>query len=552
MSKHPLILPESQFGSGPVSGWPDYSECGFPESQTFEEVVFGEALHEESIPTKLPLSLMGCSLGTDSIPAYGEHGLLDSEGIYDHLPVAWGRSSSKRCTEKPSQAPPPPDISEGIGRNQSKKDLVLLYDHLRSNTSFTVAEEEVYRYNGQFWEKLSQRSAIRAIKEFFLDFEDVRCVLSDRDYRELYYQLLTDPLLVHEGRLVGPTDKLNCLDGTLDLSVWPPRKAEHNPENGFLSVLPLFCDEILYPPMDGLNFEAFVMSVSGGDPAIRQQLLEMTILALTGLQLKHLYVILGPTNSGKSQWGRFLLELLGTKNVAAVCDIDDFGEQWTTGSLAGKRLATCMDLPDRPVSKKAIGMLKQFCGDDAIKANVKYKDSFTYYEKPLVLLAGNHPIRIPNADKEEAFLNRMVIVPFSMSISEGEKVLEFYQKLLDEAPYIVHEAIFAYSDLVNRNFELTRAEVPIEYRPKEGRSLYAAVRDFVTEVLTEVQGAEITTAELYALFCEQGSCLDVSDTVFSRTLSQLLTQLMPMVSAVKRVKGTDKRGYKNLAVIPAL
>ncbi len=555
MSKHRLSLSHTRPSSD--SDYLDYSERGLPDSQEFEGDIFPSVFCERAaVSSKVPLLLTGCSPGgAEDLLAYAEHELPDSVEAYDPLPDLWLNSSPKKDKAKPTKArpmSPPPDISEGIGHNQAKKDLVALGSYIRDNKLWLVNERMLYQYDGRRWERMDKISGIRAIKEVFLECENIRCALSERDYRELYDQLLTDPVLYHPDRLAGPTDKLNCLDGVLDLSETPPRKIKHDPDDGFLFVLPLSCDDILNPPIDGHYFESFVESVSGGDPAVRQQLLELTILALTGLQLKCLYVILGPTNSGKTQWGRFLLELLGPENVGTVRDIDDFGEKWTVGTLAGKRLGLCMDLPDRPLSKAAIGILKQFCGADPIKAEVKYANSFTYYEKPLMLLAGNHPIRVPNADKEDAFLDRMITVPFTTSISKEEKVLDFYLKLLGEAPYIVHEAILAYQDLVDRNYELTRAEVPLAYRPQEGRSLYNVISDFVAQTLVEEPDTETTSAELYELFCAQGTHPEVSVEVFSRTLSQVLRRSMPAVMPVKRVSGTGMRGFKNLAVIPAV
>lgn len=71
-----------------------------------------------------------------------------------------------------------------------------------------------------------------------------------------------------------------------------------------------------------------------------------------------------------------------------------------------------MDLPDSPLPSVAVGVIKQVVGDDPIKIEAKYKDSRTIYRKPLLLFAGNHPIRISGITREDAFLNRMVVIPF--------------------------------------------------------------------------------------------------------------------------------------------
>lgn len=557
-SKAFSFLPEElDFNADPL----DYSEQGFSDGESVTGEFLASKFRKASLPKPpsfVPKTLLGAKASEDFLD-FSEKGLPDSDMTYDQVPFPWlekaGQKSAKK-QKKPKHLRekkllPMPDISSGMGQSQVKKELSSLTDYVKSNQEWIVHEAALYRYNQGAWEKLDKPAGIRAIKEIFLGYKDVVAVLSERDYREIYERLLTDPVLFHPEALDYPDYLLNCLDGVLDLSKDPPEKIPHDPEYGFQSVLNLCCDEILAPPMAGDNFESFAMKAGNGDPEVRRQLLELTALALTGCQLKHFFVLLGPSDSGKSQWGRFLLELLGKDNVGTVRDIDDFGDKWTVGSLAGKQLGLCMDLPNRPLSKAAIGILKQFCGADAVKAELKYANSFTYYHKPLMLLAGNHPIQVPQAEREEAFLNRMVIIPFATSVQGAEKVQDFYQVLLEEAPYIVHEAIVAYQDLIARNYELTRVAVPKEYQPQEGNSLYGSISDFVAQYLMEESDAEITTNEIYDTYC---ACVDddVSKPVFAKVLSQVLSRVIPEATPVKRVDGTDLRGYKNLAFVSEL
>ncbi len=542
--------------SNQAEGWPplDYSEHGLPDGVSFEGEFPGGTRKGKTSLSGPPFFRGSLAADTGGMLDYSEKGLPDSDMTYDQFSVPWSqetaRKSGKKSRTAPSKVPLPPkipDIEAGMGRSQDKKDRVALADYAKKASLWPVYKNILHRYNGRYWEPLDKLSGIRAVKEIFLGHDSIAGVLNERDYKEIYESLLTDPILYTSEPPTCPTDKLNCSDGILDLSVTPPQKLPHTPEFYFQSVLNLSCDDILDPPTYGYRFESFVEQAGNGDPNVRQQLLELTAIALTGLQLKHFFVLLGPSDSGKSQWGRFLLELLGRENIGTVRSIDDFGDKWTVGSLAGKRLALCMDLPNQPLSKAAIGILKQFCGSDAVKAELKYANSFVYYEKPLLLLAGNHPIRVPNTDKEEAFLNRMVIIPFSAPPYGREKIQDFYQLLLDEAPYIVHEAIDAYQALVTQNYELTRSEIPQEYQTQEGHSLYGRMTDFVARNLVMEQGAEITTSTLYEVFCTEYVQEDIATTVFSKVLSQVLRQMIPAAISVKRVSGTDLRGYKNLA-----
>ena len=50
-----------------------------------------------------------------------------------------------------------------------------------------------------------------------------------------------------------------------------------------------------------------------------------------GKQVKYFYVLLGESNTGKTQFGRFLEELVGRENVESVRGVHDFANQWTVG-----------------------------------------------------------------------------------------------------------------------------------------------------------------------------------------------------------------------------
>ena len=112
-------------------------------------------------------------------------------------------------------------------------------------------------------------------------------------------------------------------------------------------------------------------------------------------------------------------ELLGRENVESVQSIADFGGRFTTGSLCGKLLASCLDLPNGTLPQNAIGVLKTFCGDDSVKGEVKYKQSFTYYRKPLLMMAGNHSITL----KPAAFRDKSPTSNLSAQVIRQEQPL---------------------------------------------------------------------------------------------------------------------------------
>lgn len=441
----------------------------------------------------------------------------------------------------------PPDISDGLGRNQVKRDLNSLGKYTKDSATWMVNRNELHIFDESHWRKLGLDDAIRYIRDICSKHQDIAEVMTNSEYKKLYSDLLHDPDLYEGEELISPPGVVNFRDNEIDFRSNPPNILKHNPSHYFMSYIDVSAEDVLNSSTRGETFERFVSHISNGDERIRTQLLELLSVALTGDQVKHFFVLLGPSNSGKTQWGRFMQELLGHDQVEAVRGIYDLGDRWTTGRLARKKLGLCLDLPNKVLPANAIGMIKQFCGDDPIKGEDKYKDSYTYYQKPLLLFAGNHPIRLPNAHKEEAFWNRMIVVPFANPVQEEEMELDLYKKLLDEAPYIIREEITAYQELAARNFVFTRTDIPLEYQ-QSGSYSYDSIRDFIQHNLEEQDGAGVSTKELHEAFCIQ-SGQDVPINVFSTALSAAIHAVFPHAERVKRINKAGDRGYRHIGFI---
>ena len=192
-------------------------------------------------------------------------------------------------------------------------------------------------------------------------------------------------------------------------------------------------------------------------------------------------------------------------------------------------------------------------GDDPIKGERKYNDPFMFDKKPLLLLAGNHPIRVNQIDREDAFYNRLITIPFANPVKNmSDAVVDLYKHFLEEAPYIVHEACLAYQDLANRNWVPTRVPVPDEYAPQEGNQSILAVKAFVKECILSKGDSQVSTADLYQAYMDyalEESFPQISSATFSRTLSTILNQVIPEAVQVKRVNGKEARGYSNITLI---
>lgn len=437
-----------------------------------------------------------------------------------------------------------PQIDEGLGKSQAKRDLIALEEFLCGLAEWIVYNGELCVYRAPCWRRLSNHSAEVEIRRCLRGY-NLGGPLAPGDYRELRKIMMINPDLQQPEMFDTPACKLNFVDATLDIlsGEW----YGHDPADGFFSYLNMSRRELEVGRNTGA-FDNFVSQIADENPDVRRQLLELVGLALTGCSLKYFFVLVGPSHTGKTQFGRFLGELVGRENVETLRGIDDFGDKWTVGALRGKRMAMCLDLPDSPLPPKAVGMVKQLVGDDSVKGEYKGGALFTFYDKPLLLCAGNHPVRVPNIEKEQALLNRMVVIPFCNPIQAGEEKQQFYRALLADSAYVVRCAIDAMQDLEKRNFQVTRVPLPSEYAPTEGQHSLKAVQEFLARECSIEAGAEVTTEDLATAYSTFVGAVPLSDTEFSRLFSQAVQVLQPSVQPVKRACGGEKRGYRGLTL----
>lgn len=447
---------------------------------------------------------------------------------------------------KQSLKPRVPDVSLGLGQRQAKKDIVALAKYMSTTLILMVYQDELYEFKPPCWKYLKKKDACTRILEI-LNADEINGCLVDSDALAIYRRLIIDPNLQHRQELEPPSETINFRDGTYN--IMEQHFYEHRPEDEFTYFIDVDWSEVCSSP-SGETFEAFVASSGDGNPLVRQQLLELVALALTGTELKYFYVLLGQSHTGKTQFGRFLEELVGKSNVQSLRGVGDFGDRWVGGQIAGCRLVTCLDLPDKPLPASAVAMIKQLVGDDSVKGERKYKDPFTFYRKPLLLFAGNHPIRVPNIAKEEALLNRMVVIPFANPCDERDMIQHLYKELLREAPYIVREAIAAFEALADRNYQITRSEIPAEFQPEDGRRAVRDIEKFIQSCCELNAEQETSSADLwdaYCLYTESRDSAILNQIDFSRNLAQVLESIK-IIRPLKRVNGTDARGYRGITL----
>ncbi len=244
----------------------------------------------------------------------------------------------------------------------------------------------------------------------------------------------------------------------------------------------------------------FINCISAGNNEIAARIWQMIGYFLTpDMNGKCFFILQGVPNSGKSILSNFIAALLPDHRVASL-DIDQLGRKYATSQLINKSVNISNDLPNKPLSSLAIRTIKLMTGNDDITVEYPNGKLMKYHSNCKFLFSTNHALTLKGTD--DGFLERLVCIPFTYSVSADQRNRMLMQYLLNEKDYIVAKAIAYYRDLRLNNYIFagtgTDACKPkIRYLPTEADDTDANLCHFVEEKCQFSENARTYTSELY-------------------------------------------------------
>jgi putative DNA primase/helicase len=242
-----------------------------------------------------------------------------------------------------------------------------------------------------------------------------------------------------EGIPVQPEDLdtdpwvLNVANGTLDLrtgTLRPHARAD----------LLTFALAVAYDPAaTAPTWEAFLARVMADNDNLLTFLQRAIGYALTGVIREHVLLILwGRGRNGKSTFLNILRKLLGAYAMKAPSELlmVSHNDRHPTerADLWGKRLVAAIETEQG--RKLAEVFVKEATGGDPIRARRMREDFWEFQPTHKVLLATNHKPVITGTDT--AIWERLKLVPFTVTIPEGERDTTLPEKLEQELPGILN------------------------------------------------------------------------------------------------------------------
>lgn len=451
-----------------------------------------------------------------------------------------GFADIRQLTRKPSKQGR--ELGAVFKKNEWGLAISDLCNHIIDIIPLMEVDNALYFLDGFVWRPIGPEELTRKLRS--TNIRELLAPLSTRELSELYHKLRTDPRIFREPADVHTNqDIIVGNDGVFDLLTGSPRNGR--PEDYIFAPNDFSVYQLGHG--SGPHFESYIDSLCNGDTTIRQLLLEVIGVTISGYLIKAFFLLLGETNTGKSQITSLCQKLVGKQNTFAIGSLNDLSGTYTLGSLVGKKLCICADAPKEILSNKTIGIVNQLTGKDPVLAEQKYKQPFSYINQAKLLFASNHPLQLPNMLDNRAFSGRIVTVPFFNSIPREDWINDLEYLLYEERNYIVGQAIEALLALKARNFTFTKVNARGCESVAVPESLNNSVELFVETCCVFDKDSLVQTQELfesYCFFCEDNGQASLVKPIFARTLSQKY----PELSTVRGKWGPDSRGFSGISI----
>jgi len=296
-------------------------------------------------------------------------------------------------------------------------------------------------------------------------------------------------------------------------------------------------------------FDHYLETSSGGDESIKRRICAMLgFLMLPGYPGKKILVMGTAKNSGKSMISRFFQKLVGPELVCGQTPFD-MSEKHALSEFRGKIANIAPDLPAMVIKPGPVGTIKSLSGGDLVSVNPKGKDRQSLFCYTKQVLGSNSPIRLQQFD--EAFWDRIEIIPYIHSISPEDRIDNLEELLFEERDAIVTKCLKEARHLIQNGYRFPECPVAEEMKDSWiGWQSYAKV--FLQTYCVAEKGGFAASTPLYNAylqFCEENKYPHGTMTGFVTFAKKLFPSdgnSHPMIGGVQLRGLPDVRFLENL------
>lgn len=258
------------------------------------------------------------------------------------------------------------------------------------------------------------------------------------------------------------------------------------------------------------TMDRFISQIASGNQKIFIRIWEMIGYLLTPTNRKYLFLLQGVPDSGKSILANLIRAYYPTDQIENM-DIDQLGKRTATSQLIHKSINMSMDLPNKTLPTLAIRSIKMITGQDDITVQFSNDNYRSCKINCRFMFASNHPLTLKGRD--DAFENRIICIPFKVSIPREQQDPFLLQRLILEKDAIFLKALYHYQQLSLHNFVFTGSgdslfDPDIYYVPNDEEESMGHILEFVDEKCEFIdinQGGTFSEDLFYAyqIFCKE-------------------------------------------------
>ena len=354
--------------------------------------------------------------------------------------------------------------------NKGLENYILNFygEFIRSNSTYTAAKQCVKLVLAREWPRYSSAS-----KNNFLCFSN--------GYINLQNLPTITPQLYTDGSVIPySTFQLNC--------AWP---FDQNSQS-----------------FDCRVMDDFVSRIADKNPKVIARIWEMLGYLLSPINQKCFFLLQGVPNSGKSVLANLIRSYYPPDQIENL-DIDQLGKRTATSQLVHKSINMSMDLPNKTLPALAVRSIKMITGQDDITVQFRNDSYRSCNVNCRFMFATNHPLTLRGRD--DAFTDRIVCIPFKVSIPREQRDSGLLQNLIAERDNIFLKAMAYLRQLHMNKYVFTGTddvlfEPDIYYVPNEEEEAMGHVIEFIEDECDFVENWGTYSADLfyaYGIFCKK-------------------------------------------------
>ena len=421
-----------------------------------------------------------------------------------------------------------------------------------NNVAYTLAKELVAKCDIR-----------RCGENFYVRNGNIHEILADKSFDRLVYSIIESKLGSVKIALLNETRNLTCVDSNV--------RAETSSNPNYIVLSNVILDnrlravtpdwDIFLTPRVNASYHPeligkcpvmnqFIASVMNRNEVLIRRVWQTLAMIFCNVPVKKFVVLYGPHDSGKSIMVNFISELY--KHDRFALTLNEFGKPFVLERISGRKLAVCADLPRKVLDGTAIGNVKAITGGDEVNAQKKFGDPHILETEGGLRLVFSTNHQIVLADSDPAFYERILYLPFLITVPKEQRDPYLKQKLWAEKDAIVTTALQYLPELLASNFsfageEETEALLSV-YNAYVNRDFTELVEDFLAENIELAPDIFTSTEEILNAFTEKaGVYIDPSN--FGKSVKSVLLNMSPSITEARAtINGSKSRGYRGIRI----